>query len=304
MIFKLSSIILKLLQATDKRFTLLQLYGELTKYRLSLAVAFSSVTGYILASREIDNEILLIASGVFFLSCGSSALNQFTERETDAIMERTKNRPIPTGKIKNEHSVILFSILLGLGTVILGITGINPCLLGIANIILYNFLYTPLKRITSLAVIPGALVGAVPPLIGFVAAGGQPGNITIISFSLFMFLWQLPHFWLLLIRYRKDFMAAGIKTPFNNLNESQIKLIIFIWTLMTSSFIIIAGFRGLFGNNLFYEIIIINLVFIIVFYKLLFSMEKSSDWKWAFLTINSFPLLLMLILISGSLYPE
>ena len=289
------------MQITDKLPDLIKLYGDLTKYRLSLAVTLSTVTGYILARRDIGPEIMIPATGVFLLASGSAILNQFTERNTDAIMERTKNRPIPSGKIGLFHSAILFTFLLGSGLIILGITGIIPCLLGVANVLLYNFLYTPLKKVTSCAVIPGALVGAVPPLIGYTSAGGDILSYKIIAFMSFMFLWQLPHFWLLLIKYRNEFLAAGFKTPFKSLSETQIKLLIFIWALITSSFLIVSGFTGLIGKKLLYVLIIINLAFIVVFYTLLFSKKESFPLKGAFITINSFSLIVMILLITGSL---
>lgn len=289
------------MQITDKLPVLFKLYGDLTKYRLSLAVTLSTVTGYVLASKETGFEIMIPAAGVFLLASGSAVLNQFTERNTDALMERTRDRPIPSGKITLSHTAILFTFLLGSGLVILGMTGIIPCLLGIANVILYNFLYTPLKKVTSCAVIPGALVGAVPPLIGYTSAGGDIVSYKIIAFMSFMFLWQLPHFWLLLIKYRNDFLVAGFKTPFRSLNETQIKLLIFFWALITSSFLIISGFTGLIGKKLIYALIIINLIFIVVFYTLLFTKKESFPLKGAFITINSFSLIVMIILITGSL---
>lgn len=289
------------MQITENLQVLFKLYGDLTKYRLSFAVTLSSVTGYILARREIGFEIIIPATGVFLLASGSAVLNQFTERNTDALMERTRNRPIPSGKIDLFHAAILFTFLLGSGLIILGITGIIPCLLGVVNVILYNFLYTPLKRITSFAVIPGALVGAVPPMIGYTSAGGDIVSYKIIAFMSFMFLWQLPHFWLLLIRYRNEFLAAGFKTPFKSLNEIHIKLLIFFWALITSSFLIVSGFRGLIGKNLIYIFIIINLVFIVVFYEILFTRKESFPFKDAFIVINSFSFIVMIILITGSL---
>jgi protoheme IX farnesyltransferase len=135
-------------------------------------------------------------------------MNQYTEREQDAIMSRTMERPIAAKKISLRFAFRVFSLLLLSGSCLLLLNGFIPFALGCLGVILYNLLYTSLKKITVLAIIPGALVGAIPPHIGYTSAGGTVLNNKILYFSVFMFLWQIPHFWLLLLRYGKEYQAA------------------------------------------------------------------------------------------------
>ena len=159
----------------------------------------SSITGYYIFSNRFSIHLIFLFAGVFFLAAGSAALNQYTEREADAIMERTKNRSIPSHLISEKTALLLAIIHLIAGSFFLFFNGLTPLLLGLLTVLLYNFFYTRLKKTTVLSIIPGALVGAFPPMIGFTSAGGIVLHQNIILFSVFMFLWQLPHFWLIII---------------------------------------------------------------------------------------------------------
>lgn len=145
----------------------LAIFADLIKYKLSLAVTLSSATGYFLFTNSPDYHLLFLAAGIFFLSSGAAVLNQYTERFADSMMERTRNRPIPSKRISETMALFISSILLILGCLFLYFNGLTPLILGILNVLLYNLLYTYLKKKTIFSIIPGALVGAVPPLIGF-----------------------------------------------------------------------------------------------------------------------------------------
>ncbi len=275
---------------------LLSFCGDLTKYRLSAAIVISSVTGYFLFRKTIAPEFYFLIFGVFFLSGGASALNQYSEKGTDLLMFRTKNRPLPSSKL-SPASVLVFSVFLLLsGSLLLLKTGIVPASLGLFNVFLYNCLYTFLKRKTKFAVFPGALVGAVPPIIGFSAAGGTAPVHDIIVFSLFMFLWQLPHFWLILIRNSNEYRNAGFPVLFSRLNEERIRFIILLWVIMTSLVLLICGI-DLFDGILKYALLSLNVIFIIVFYRILIVRKQPLR---AFVLINSFSLVLMISLIVAS----
>lgn len=280
------------------RFTV---FGDLIKYRLSLAVVFSSGTGFFLFRNSFDYSLLLLLLGVFLLASGSIALNQYTERERDSLMERTRERPIPSKKLTRMSAEKLFTFLLIAGICVLLATGLIPFFLGIINVILYNLVYTPLKKKTSLAILPGALVGAIPPLIGFTAAGGSLLDHRILFLAIFMFLWQIPHFWLLLIRYGNDYRKAGFVTISDYLNESQIRNIIFLWILLTSLFLLIStGFTRIFSRGFFYIMLALNPVFIFFFYRELFSHDKSNNQRYAFIILNGFGILILFLLIADS----
>ena len=280
----------------------LAVYSDLMKYKLSVAVAFSAGTGYFLHSNSFDPGLFPLMAGTFLLASGSAVLNQYTEREQDSVMNRTCGRPVPSGRITLASAKLLYSVLLIAGSCLLLMNGVIPFALGALNVVLYNLVYTSLKKITSLAIIPGALVGAIPPLIGFASAGGTVLSLKILLFSTFMFLWQIPHFWLLLIRYGKEYRNAGFITISDYLNEKQIKNIVFVWILLTSLLLMLfIGFTDIFGRYFSYLIFFLNPVFIVFFSRLLFSPKESYRFRGAFIILNVFGILIMFLLIADSL---
>jgi protoheme IX farnesyltransferase len=277
----------------------LKVFTGLIKLRLSLGVTLSAVTGYFLCKNTIDNDLVALITGVFLMSSGSAALNQYNERMQDSMMERTKNRPLPAKTISEKSAFIISLLFLLTGSILLVITGIIPLTLGILNIILYNYLYTSLKKITVLAIVPGALVGAVVPLIGFYSAGACSLNGYITIFSIFMFLWQFPHFWLILVRYGEEYKAAGFPTILKYLNRKKLKYLVFTWILGTTCFLFLSG-SGLFSAKIRLILIILNLIFIFLFYRALFLKKPAENIGLAFILINFYSILAMLIIITFS----
>lgn len=275
--------------------------AELMKWKLSAAVAFSSVTGYFLCAGGAGAELPAVAAGVFLLASGSASLNQYTERKSDAVMARTRSRPLPSQQMKPGTALLIAAALLLAGSILLALTGPLPLILGLLNVVLYNLIYTGLKKKTTLAIIPGALVGAVPPLIGYASAGGVITDTGILLFALFMFLWQLPHFWLLLIRYGKEYEKAGIKTIYGTLDPDQISRLVFFWITVSSVLLwILSGVLVPVRAASAILLIGLNITFIILFYRVLFYREKEKGLIKAFILMNSFSLLIMIILIATS----
>lgn len=272
------------------------------RFYLSTAVAFSAVTGYLIARTHMTSSVYLLSIGVFFLACGASVLNQIMEQRQDALMERTRNRPIPSGQIRKSTAVLLAALLFISGFICLGVTGWVPALLGLVNVLLYNIIYTRLKRVTKWAVVPGALVGALPPLMGYTAAGISRLNPEIIWFSAFMFLWQLPHFWLILMKYRNDYEMAGFKTFSVQVKTEQIKNLVFIWMLLTTAFICISMATGVLLKGIPAGLVIsMNALFIAWFYHMLFKSQTFSNIRNAFLMVNTFGLIIMLIFMINAM---
>lgn len=275
--------------------------AELTRWKLSLAVAFSAVTGYLVFAGDVHGSLLPAAVGVFLLSAGASALNQYTERMSDALMERTAGRPLPSGRMDPVTAAMVAVLLLLSGSILLGLTGLLPMMLGLVNVFLYNAVYTGLKKVTSLAIIPGALVGAVPPLIGYTAAGGMVTDTIILLFALFMFLWQMPHFWLLLARYGSEYEKAGIRTVYSSLNSDQIRRLVMVWIIGSSLLLwILTAISLPFPAHAAVLLLVLNIVFILLFHKIIQAPEAEQRSKNAFILINSFSLLVMIILIAMS----
>ncbi len=210
-------------------------YIGLCRGKVSLFAALSAVAGFILIAAHPEAKLAIAFAGVFFLSCGASGLNQYQERATDALMSRTKNRPIPSRQIKPLNA-LLFSLTLtvaGISTLYAG-CGLMPTILGLIALIWYNGVYTVMKRKSAFAVIPGALTGALPPAIGWVAAGGHLSDLRLLAISLFFVVWQIPHFWLFLMSHGTEYIEAGLPSLTLILGRAQITRIIFQWIAATA----------------------------------------------------------------------
>ncbi len=272
----------------------------LIKYKLSLAVTLTGITGYIIYTGDIGSDLLIVSGGIYLLAAGASALNQYQEHESDSRMNRTKDRPIPSGLIRPRFAFIFALSLIICGAFLLLLTGWLPFLLGVLNIIFYNVVYTKLKKVSYLAIMPGALVGAIPPLIGWTAAGGNIFSPTIIYLALLIFMWQVPHFWLLIIKYNKEYEDAGFKTPLKVFDEIQVKRIVFVWITVSSLFALTYFYFGIDINIVFsYTILIANLLFILAFYLILFKSKKNISA--AFIMSNIFITSIFIILAAGSI---
>ncbi len=188
-------------------------YVELLKPRLSLLVAFSCAFGYSLATRGAVNWFTLTVLTVagFFLSGASVAINQVIERDYDRLMERTKNRPLPTGKLSVSEALFFAGICTVVSLTLLSFyTNALTVILSIVSMLLYCFAYTPLKRIGPIAVFVGAFPGALPPLLGWIAATGEISHEAMVIFGI-QFIWQFPHFWAIAWVADDDYKKAGFK---------------------------------------------------------------------------------------------
>ncbi|HBL75635.1 MAG: hypothetical protein A2W90_06115 [Bacteroidetes bacterium GWF2_42_66] len=270
---------------------------ELGKVRISLPVSLSALTGYVLMAGKIGTDGWWLTLGVFLMSCSSSALNHLQEHKTDALMPRTKNRPIPSGKIKPVFALMVALTFFTGGAIIL-LTRFAPVafFVSLLTLLSYNAIYTPLKKITAFAVVPGSLVGALPPYIGWLAAHGSISDGRIFWVALFFFIGQIPHFWLLLLMFGKEYSLAGYPTLSTIFSEQQIKRLSFTWILATIGSALIIALKILQGHTA---------SFILLFYifYLLFSLsvslfiKKNLEPRPAFFKLNFLYLFMMIFLI-------
>ncbi|UCG51658.1 MAG: protoheme IX farnesyltransferase [Candidatus Latescibacterota bacterium] len=209
---------------------------RLGKARISSLATISMIAGYVLAHGNVSWPLVSLTLGVFLLACGSSALNQIQEREIDGRMRRTMGRPLPTGRAS-----LAFAAAVSSGCLIAGSLAIlwssNPqaMALGILAVVWYNVVYTPLKRVTAFAAVPGGVVGAIPPVIGWVAGGGSAADPRILAVAFFFFMWQIPHFWLLLLSTGgEEYESAGLPSLTRFFSLEQIARITFMWILGTA----------------------------------------------------------------------
>jgi protoheme IX farnesyltransferase len=177
--------------------------------------------------------MLAAVCGVFFLAGGAGALNQVQERDLDARMIRTARRPIPSGRMRTRTALAVAVAWIATGAAFLASNPVALAL-GLFTVIWYNGVYTPLKRVSAFAAIPGGVVGSVPPMIGWTAAGGAALDPRILAVAFFFFVWQVPHFWLLLLRIGDDYVRAGLPTLTRVFTRRQFSRIIFVWMIATA----------------------------------------------------------------------
>lgn len=206
-------------------------FKELTKFGLSLSVVFSSVAGYLLAADIVNYKtIILLSVGGYCMVGASNAFNQIIEIKPDALMTRTKNRPLPAGRMSVNTAMIIAVILSLIGILILYSINAKTALFGAISIFLYTSAYTPLKPITPLSVFVGAIPGAIPFMLGWVAATGEFGIEAGVLFMI-QFFWQFPHFWAIGWLQFDEYKKAGFNLmPTGEKNRKASKLII-IYTL-------------------------------------------------------------------------
>ena len=186
---------------------------ELLKVRLSLLVAFSCAFGYGLATRGLVNwsTLLMLTLGGFLLSGASIGINQVIEKDLDKLMTRTMHRPLPTGRLTVQEAIGFIIICFLTSMIILWIyTNPLTVALSVLSMVLYGFVYTPLKRVGPVAVFVGAIPGAFPPLLGWIAATGSVSHEAMIIFGI-QFIWQFPHFWAIAWVSDDDYKKAGFK---------------------------------------------------------------------------------------------
>ncbi len=186
-------------------------FKEITKARLAVSVVFSSIAGYLLGAFEISFiSLLLLAFGGYCMVGASNIFNQIIEKDLDALMKRTMNRPIPSGRMSVNSALTIAIVLTVLGVISLYFLNPKTAMFGAISIFLYTSVYTPLKTITPLSVFVGALPGAIPFMLGWVAAtnefGIEPGTLFMIQF-----FWQFPHFWALAWMLDEDYKKGGFK---------------------------------------------------------------------------------------------
>jgi heme o synthase len=276
---------------------------KFTRFFLSLAISFSALAGFIAFHHSLNWQALYAFTGVLFMAASASALNQYQERHLDALMKRTQNRPIPTGQITLPMAMMII-IILGLSGTLLLFWGTTPmaAALGVFNMIWYNGFYTPLKRKTQYAVLVGAVTGSLPPMMGWAAAGGNIFSTEILFFAFFMFLWQIPHFWLLLLRFGKDYENAGFPSIASVINERQVKFIIFVWIVGTAVSTMFFPLCNLvFSPHLLVGLVSVNIPLIVFFYKNIFIKNVAFNLGGAFRSLYYYQVLILVLIIIQAL---
>lgn len=280
----------------------IKIISELGKVRISLPIALSALVGYTMKTNLFSGDAWMLMAGVFLMSCSSGAINHIQEYKTDALMPRTKNRPIPSGKITVKAAIIVALSFFAYGAFIL-LVSFPPIvfLTSFLTLLSYNLIYTPFKKVTAFAVVPGSLVGALPPFIGWFAGGGQIFDKHILWVSLFFFIGQIPHFWLLLLMFGKEYSLAGFPSLNSVFSDNQIKRLSYTWILATIATSFIVALTVMQGS--------VTMFFLLIYtFYLLFSLtvgiliKNDIPIRASFLKLNFLYLLMMILLIIDSLY--
>lgn len=227
-------------------------YAVLVKMRLSILVVFSSFIGYLLGADSFSPSVAsAVILGGLLITFAANSMNQVLEKDFDRLMERTRFRPVVTGRILVSEAVLFSGLSCLAGTLALATVNMWAALFGILSFVLYAFVYTPLKRIHPVAVLVGAIPGAMPVLIGWIAGAGMPAEEGFLLFSL-QFFWQFPHFWAIAWLGHEDYHKAGFRllperggVPSRN---TAIQSLIYAACLLVLPFIFFyGGFTGVVG---------------------------------------------------------
>ena len=260
-------------------------YLELVKMRLSLLVAFSSAFGYTLAmGGNVDwTQLILLFIGGFLVSGASCTVNQVTEKEFDAMMKRTLNRPLPTNRLTKNEALTFAAIVAVAGILVLYFsTNLLTTGLAILSMVLYSFVYTPLKRVGPIAVFVGAFPGALPPLLGWVAATGAISHEAMIIFGI-QFIWQFPHFWAIAWVADEDYKKAGFKLlPVKGEKDMKTAFQIMTYTLFLIPLGLLPTYFGITGVNSGVVATICGVLFLAQTIKLMRDQSRKSALRIMF----------------------
>jgi protoheme IX farnesyltransferase len=274
---------------------LMKILLELTKFKITSFVSVTTFLGYVLFTNELRIDLIGVLIGVLLLSSGSAIFNHYQERKFDALMKRTMKRPIPSGRVKANVAFVL-GVLFSIGGFLILLIGYNlsSALLGSLALFWYNGVYTPLKRKFALAVVPGSLIGSIPPMIGWTAAGGDPFDSSILMIAFFLFIWQIPHFWLLMLFFDEDYKTAGYPTLTQYFSKEQIFRLTFIWMIALAVASLIMPLFNLIQHPFInYALLLTAIWFIWNSTKLIKQNEEKIIVISGFRTINTFMLLIV-----------
>lgn len=288
----------------EKTFSINGLY-ELTKPRLSLLSVFTASLGFLVHDPlRLDITLFLaLTIGTAFAAGGAAALNQWMERKEDALMARTASRPIPA-KIISPEIAVSFGISLSAAGLLILWKWTNPwaTLLTFSTLFIYLAIYTPLKKKSPIAIEIGAIAGALPPLIGWVVAAGQPTTYGLILFGI-LFAWQLPHFMAIAWNHRQDYSKGGFKFhQFNDPTGKRVGVKSFAYSIILTTLVFSPYFLNINqskpGYFYFISSVLLSLYLLIPAYKFLTSPDRDKfAKKLFFVTIIYLPLLLASLVI-------
>jgi protoheme IX farnesyltransferase len=252
---------------------------KLVKFRLTFLVVFSASISFLIGSR-VNNDInwvnwaKLIVGG-FLITGAANGFNEIIERDLDRLMTRTADRPLPSGRMTNGQALVL-SLLMGIfGTYLLGSLNLLTGFLSVFAIVLYAFAYTPMKRISPISVFVGGIPGALPPLIGYVAAHPKIDEVALILFGI-QFFWQLPHFWAIAWVLDDDYKLAGFRLLPTGKRDKASAIITFVFTAVLIPVSLLPTWYGYGGYFVGGISLVCGLVFLYQAFNLMRTLEIKA----------------------------
>ena len=276
-------------------------FTQLVKLRLTLTVVFSALMAYWIAlpvDRSLTYKLFSIFIGGFLITGAANALNQALEKGYDAKMSRTVNRPLPAGRMDESTAVLIAGVMSVFGLIILANLSLWSALLGAISLLLYAFVYTPLKRVSSVAVFVGAIPGALPVLIGTVSAQGELTTLGLCLFAI-QFFWQFPHFWAISWLGHQDYIKAGFKiTPsLGEMPTNTTGFQAFIYSLFLVPVYLLSQYFKISGYFSLILFMLFSFVYIVLSFRLYSSNNKKAALTLLFFSFFYIPVVLGVFLM-------
>jgi len=278
----------------------LQEWRLLLRIRLTAMVVASVAVGYLLAAPGGSAAGLWAMLAVALLSSGCTVLNQLQERDLDAGMRRTAGRPLASGRLHPGAGLGLALLLIAGGLLLLAVLDVRALAAGILAVIWYNGVYTPLKRRSALAVLPGSVCGALPPLIGWLVAGGDPGHPSIGILCGLLVLWQIPHFLLFISRHRDDYRQVGLPVFASAIPVARLRGVLTLWLgAVACSGLLLPAF-GILRDGMLQGVVVLLAAALLL---ATWWFGRQAAWGRLFMPLNLFMGLLLALLAWDHLLP-
>jgi len=262
-------------------------------------VAAASLSAYLLWWPRFDVRSGWLFFSMLFLACGSGCLNNYQDRFWDKDFSRTKDRPLPAKRISPSSALALTTVLMTAGLYGLARQSLALFLLGLLAAACYNALYTPLKRRTMWALAPGVVCGMLPPWMGWLAAGGEPFSQKIWLIMIIFGVWQMPHFWLLLLSHHADYVKTGAPSMLRYMVNAQLERILLVWVIGLAALTLCLPLAHLIRTEIAFVALAINATgLIVVFCILLFPGRLRYTYRGLFVHLNMAVFISMLILVA------
>lgn len=287
-------------------------FSKLIKFRLTFLVVFSASVTFLIGSKiqvdrailpQIDwNNWLILIVGGFLVTSAANCFNEIIEKDLDKLMSRTKDRPMPAGRMTTGQGLVLGLIMGMAGTWLLGKLNLETGLISVFSILLYAFAYTPLKRKSPIAVFVGAIPGALPPLIGYLAALGDTTVFSVVDYQiagilfLVQFVWQFPHFWSIAWVLDDDYKKAGFRLLPTKKRDKTSAVVTFVSTLVLIPVSLLPTFYGFGGYYIAGVSVLAGLLFSWYAYQLVVKMDLPSARKVMFCSFFYIPLVQLVLL--------